>query len=107
MKNIIQQFNKAFENKVRLGAMAALMVNSKLSFNELKELLELTDGNLASHLKALEKAQYVTVNKSFIERKPNTTYKITPTGKQAFDLHLKALEELINQQNNRLTSANQ
>lgn len=107
MKNVIQQFNKAFENKVRLGAMAALMVNSKLSFNELKELLELTDGNLASHLKALEKAQYVTVNKSFIERKPNTTYKITPTGKQAFDLHLKVLEELINQQNNRLTSANQ
>ncbi len=53
MKNPIQHLNKAFENKVRLGVMAALMVNSKLSFNELKELLELTDGNLASHLKAL------------------------------------------------------
>lgn len=86
--------------------MAALSVNAKLSFNELKELLELTDGNLASHFKALEKAKYVTVNKSFIGRKPNTTYKITLTGKQAFELHLKALEELINQQNNILRSGN-
>ncbi len=78
--------------------MAGLMVNSKLSFNELKELLELTDGNLASHLKALEKVEYISVNKSFIGRKPNTTYKITPNGKKAFEFHLNALERLINQQ---------
>lgn len=97
MKNPIQNLNKAFENKVRLGVMAALMVNSKLSFNELKELLELTDGNLASHLKALEKVEYILVNKSFIGRKPNTTYKITVPGKNAFEQHLKALEELIKQ----------
>ena len=77
--------------------MAALMVNSKLSFNELKELLELTDGNLASHLKALEKVEYVSVYKSFIGRKPNTTYKITSDGKTAFELHLQALEKIINQ----------
>lgn len=106
MKNVIQKLNKTFENNVRLGVMAALMVNSKLSFNELKDLLELTDGNLASHLKALEKSDYVTVNKSFIGRKPNTTYKITSPGKQAFELHLKALEELINQQNNTIKSGN-
>lgn len=99
MKNVIQHLNKAFENKVRLGVMAALMVNSKLSFNELKELLELTDGNLASHLKALEKAQYILVTKAFIGRKPNTTYRITANGEIAFDLHLKALEKLINQHN--------
>ncbi len=74
------------------------MVNSKLSFIELKELLELTDGNLASHLKALEKVRYIVVNKSFIGRKPNTTYAKTASGKSAFELHLKALEELINQQ---------
>jgi DNA-binding MarR family transcriptional regulator len=98
VKNPIQHLNKAFENKVRLGVMAALMVNSKLSFNELKNLLELTDGNLASHLKALEKVEYIIVNKLFIGRKPNTTYKITLQGKLAFELHLKALEELINQQ---------
>lgn len=97
MKNVIQHLNKAFENKVRLGVMAALLVNSKLSFNELKELLDLTDGNLASHLKALEKADYILVTKAFIGRKPNTTYKITTDGKKAFELHLKALEDLINQ----------
>jgi DNA-binding MarR family transcriptional regulator len=97
VKNPIQHLNKAFENKVRLGTMAALMVNQKLSFNEPKELLELTDGNLASHLKALEKAEYIIVNKSFIGRKPNTTYKITLSGKNAFELHLQALEKLINQ----------
>ena len=98
MKNLIQHLNKAFENKVRLGIMAALMVNQKLSFNDLKELLELTDGNLASHLKALEKAEYIAVNKSFIGRKPNTTYATTLSGKNAFELHLQALEKLINQQ---------
>lgn len=97
MKNVIRHLNKAFENKVRLGIMAGLMVNQKLSFNDLKELLELTDGNLASHLKALEKAEYIIVNKSFIGRKPNTTYKITLSGKNAFELHLQALEKLINQ----------
>jgi DNA-binding HxlR family transcriptional regulator len=98
VKNPILNLNKAFENKVRIGIMAALMVNSKVSFNDLKELLELTDGNLASHLKALEKSEYVSVNKSFIGRKPNTSYRITNDGKQAFESHLKALEEIINQQ---------
>lgn len=98
MKNPILNLNKAFENKVRLGAMAALMVNSKLSFNELKGLLELTDGNLASHLKALEKAEFIQVEKSFIGRKPNTTYKATKLGKASFEKHLRALEELIKQQ---------
>jgi DNA-binding HxlR family transcriptional regulator len=106
VKNLIQHLNKAFENKVRLGIMAALMVNSKLSFNELKDLLELTDGNLASHLKALEKTEYIVVNKSFIGRKPNTTYKITDSGRLAFELHLKALEGLINQQNKARPSPN-
>jgi len=75
-----------------------LVVNSKLSFNTLKNLLDLTDGNLASHLKSLEKTKYILVTKTFIGRKPNTTYEITPSGKTAFNLHLKALEELINQQ---------
>ena len=97
MKNVFQHLNKTLENKVRLGIMAALMVNSKVSFNELKELLELTDGNLASHLKALEKTKYVSVNKSFIGRKPNTTYRITIQGKTAFEKHLKVLEELVHQ----------
>nr|WP_319268016.1 transcriptional regulator [uncultured Draconibacterium sp.] len=99
MKNPIQNLNKAFENKVRLGVMAALMVNSRLSFNELKDLLELTDGNLASHIKALEKEKFISVNKTFIGKKPNTTYTVTSSGSKAFELHLKALEDLINNQN--------
>lgn len=74
------------------------MVNPKISFNELKEMLELTDGNLASHLKALEKLNFIGVNKSFIGRKPNTTYNLTNNGKSAFEQHINALEELINQQ---------
>lgn len=98
MKNVIQNLDKAFDNKVRLGIMAALSVNLKLSFNDLKGLLELTDGNLASHLKALEAAGFVAVTKTFIERKPNTTYRVTSEGKTAFENHLKALEELIKQQ---------
>ena len=67
-------------------------------FNALKELLEATDGNLATHLKALEREKYISVNKSFIDRKPNTRYKITERGRTAFKKHLDALEELIKQQ---------
>ena len=98
MKNLILHLNKAFENKVRLGVMAALSVNSGLSFNELKELLEVTDGNLASHLRALEKSKFIRVKKAFIGRKPNTTYSVTDAGSLAFDQHLRVLEALINQQ---------
>jgi len=105
VKNVFQQLNKAFDNKVRLGIMASLMVNSKLSFNNLKELLQLTDGNLASHLKALEKLEYIAFNKAFVGRKPITTYIITSNGKTAFEFHLKTLEELIKQQNLNLSES--
>ena len=88
-------FDKAFENKVRLGVMSALMVNDTLDFNALKELLDLTDGNLASHLKALEKVDYIQVKKQFVGRKPNTRYQATKEGKKAFEAHLNALEALI------------
>ena len=75
--------------------MSALAVNDKLDFNSLKEYLDLTDGNLASHLKGLEKEAFISVEKSFVGRKPNTTYLITKKGKKAFDDHLEALEKLI------------
>ncbi|MEN6453942.1 MAG: transcriptional regulator [Prolixibacteraceae bacterium] len=97
MKNLFKQLDKAFENKIRLGIMSVLAVNSQVSFNELKELLELTDGNLASHLKYLEKENYIEVHKSFVNRKPNTVYAVTRTGKTAFESHLNALEEIIKQ----------
>ncbi len=95
MKELLEHLNKAFESKARLGIMSALMVNDRLDFNALKELLDLTDGNLASHLKALEEGQYVEVQKQFVGRKPNTTYQATDAGRKAFAEHLKALEKLI------------
>jgi DNA-binding MarR family transcriptional regulator len=96
VKTIINDLHKAFESRVRLGIMSALAVNDTLDFNALKEFLDVTDGNLASHMKALEKEDYVAVKKSFIGRKPNTMYYMTKQGKKAFEEHLSALENLIN-----------
>jgi len=78
--------------------MSVLMVNDRYDFNSLKELLDITDGNLASHLKGLEKEEYITVHKTFLGRKPNTNYEATEKGKKAFKQHLDALEQLIKQQ---------
>jgi len=98
VKNPISNLQKVFESRIRLGIMSALMVNDTLDFNALKELLDLTDGNLASHLKALEQQEIVVVSKQFIGRKPSTTYKATDRGKILFRQHLAALEELISNQ---------
>jgi len=95
VKGILKDLNKAFENKLRLGIMSALVVNEYLDFNALKELLEATDGNLASHLKSLEKSGYLTYEKEFVNRKPNTKYSITKQGKEAFVKHIKAIEQLL------------
>jgi len=95
MKISISSLHKAFESRIRLGIMSALAVNDRLDFNALKEYLDLTDGNLASHLKGLEKEDFIGVEKSFVGRKPNTKYFMTKKGKKAFDDHLKALEKLI------------
>lgn len=95
MKELLKGFDKAFENKIRLGAMAILMVNEDADFNTLKELLQATDGNLATHLRALEKNGYILYTKSFNDRKPLTQYRATTKGKEAFQRHLEALESLI------------
>lgn len=95
MKELLKDLNKAFENKIRLGIMSALVVNYHLDFNSLKTLLDVTDGNLASHIKSLEKSEYIKVKKEFIKRKPNTQYSITPEGKNAFIKHIKAIEQLL------------
>jgi len=95
MKNPIAHLNKIFDSRIRLGVMSLLVVNEDVSFNELKEMLALTDGNLASHLSTLEQVKYLTVKKAFIGRKTNTTYSITALGKQAFKAHLDALEKMI------------
>lgn len=95
MKNIILHINKAFDHRVRLGIMSILMVNEYADFNTLKELLGATDGNLASHTKALEKVEFIRIEKQFIGRKPNTRYYATELGKQEFKKHISALEKLI------------
>jgi len=94
--NPIQNLNKTFDNRIRLGIMSALMVNDEINFNDLKELLEITDGNLASHIKGLEEAGYLKVQKGFIGRKTNTTYSATKVGEKAFKQHIEALEQMIN-----------
>jgi DNA-binding MarR family transcriptional regulator len=93
--NPIKDLNKIFDSRIRLGIMSALMVNNEVNFNELKELLNITDGNLASHLKTLEESAFVKVQKGFIGRKTNTTYSITKAGEKAFKAHLTALEKMI------------
>lgn len=95
MKDILKDLNKAFENKVRLGIMSALVVNDYLDFNSLKSLLDVTDGNLASHLKSLEKSEYIAFQKEFLGRKPNTKYSVTESGRKAFVRHIKAIEQLL------------
>jgi DNA-binding MarR family transcriptional regulator len=95
MKNPIENLNKIFDSRIRLGIMSALVVNTEINFNELKELIDVTDGNLASHLKTLEENGYIKVQKGFIGRKTNTTYNITKAGEKAFKQHLDALEQMI------------
>lgn len=97
MKLAVTKLHKAFESRIRLGIMSALAVNTMLDFNSLKEYLEVTDGNLASHIKALEKEDFIGVEKSFVGKKPNTRYFITEAGKKAFNDHLGALEKFIKQ----------
>jgi DNA-binding MarR family transcriptional regulator len=93
--NPIEHLNKVFDSRVRLGIMSVLVVNEEVLYNDLKEVLELTDGNLASHIKALEEQQYIKVSKTFLARKPRTSYKITKAGEKAFKAHLDALGKMI------------
>jgi DNA-binding MarR family transcriptional regulator len=91
----ISRLNKVFDSRIRIGIMSSLMVEESQSFNDLKALLDVTDGNLASHMKTLEESGYVKVSKGFIGRKTNTLYSITKAGEKAFRAHLDALEQII------------
>jgi DNA-binding MarR family transcriptional regulator len=93
--NPISNLNKVFDSRIRLGVMSSLMVNSEMSFNDLKQMLEVTDGNLATHLVNLEENGYIKVHKGFIGRKTNTTYSITKAGEKSFKEHIEALENMI------------
>lgn len=96
MKDIFIKIKKEFDHRARLGIMSILLVNDWVDYKTLKEMLGLTDGNLASHLKTLENKDYIEIRKQFVGRKPNTSYAVTEAGRKAFNEHLDALEELIN-----------
>ena len=96
--SLLANINKVFDHRIRLGIMSILMVNEYAEFNSLKELLEVTDGNLASHIKALEKEDYIIIEKQFIGRKPNTRYSTSKIGRKAFKEHIEALERIIGKQ---------
>ena len=95
MKGLISGLNKLFDSRIRLGIMSILSVNDSADFTTMKQLMELTDGNLATHLKALEAAGYIESSKRFVGRKPQTTYRTTRKGRKQFRLHIDALEELL------------
>ena len=97
MKNPFENLDRILEHRVRLQIMSVLMTNDGFDFNSLKEVLQTTDGNLATHIKALEKEKYITISKTFIDRKPNTRYKVTEKGKTSFKKHLDALEGILKQ----------
>lgn len=94
--SLLNNINKLFDHRIRLGIMSILVMNENTSFNRLKDLLGVTDGNLASHIKALEKAEFISIEKQFIGRKPNTNYSATKLGKLEFKKHITALENIIN-----------
>ena len=95
MKNPITGLNKAFESRIRLGVMSILVVNEEVNFNDLKQMLEVTDGNLATHLVNLEENGFIKVHKGFVGKKTNTTYAVTRSGEKAFNDHITALESMI------------
>jgi DNA-binding MarR family transcriptional regulator len=95
MRKELEQLNKVFDSRIRIGIMSALIVNEDINFNDLKALIDATDGNLATHLKTLEEHKYIKVEKGFVGRKTNTVYSITRAGEKAFRSHLDALEKII------------
>lgn len=95
MKEIIENLNKILESRIRLGVMSILMVNESTDFNTLKERLNVTDGNLASHITSLEKFGFIKIKKKILRKKMNTAYTTTEKGRREFNRHLSALQQLI------------
>jgi DNA-binding PadR family transcriptional regulator len=95
LKDIIFHINKVFESRIRLGIMSLLMIHEKMDYNTMKESLNISDGNLANHIGALEREKYISVKKTFEGKKPKTTYAATAAGRKAFHDHLDALEKLL------------
>ncbi|MBK6725290.1 MAG: transcriptional regulator [Acidobacteria bacterium] len=94
-ENVSNDLDKVIHERMRLGIISALAANEKLSFTELKKLLDTTDGNISVHARKLEDAGYVTLEKSFKGRMPLTEYKITRDGRKALTRYLDHMEALI------------
>lgn len=101
MKNPFENLDKVLEHRIRLQIVSVLVANDSYNFNALKDLMEITDGNLATNIKALEREKYISVTKSFVDRKPNTSYKVTERGRTAFRKHLEAMAELVRTQSKK------
>lgn len=95
LKEVVHNLDKGLDSRVRMGIMAGLISCDQLEFTVLRDLLGLTDGNLASHIKALLALEYIGVRKQFIDNKPNTSYFLTLKGQDAFDRHSSAMKKLL------------
>ncbi len=95
VESALPNLDRIIHERMRLGIVSALAVNDSLTFNELKKLLQTTDGNLSVHARRLEEAEYVECSKSFEGRMPRTEYRLTSAGRKAFERYLNHLEALI------------
>jgi DNA-binding HxlR family transcriptional regulator len=93
----IEKLNRVIHERGRLAIMSLLAATESLSFKELKEQLQMTDGNLSVHMRTLEESGYVAVHKSFVNRKPRTDFSLTADGREAFQSYLRTLEEIVRQ----------
>ena len=91
----VSRLNAVIHERARLGIMSALAARTAMTFSELKALLDLTDGNLSVHLRILEQAGYVAIEKRFVDRKPQTTVKVSKKGRLAFEHYVEVLEEIV------------
>lgn len=95
VESAVPNLDRVIHERMRLGIVSALAVNESLTFNELKKLLQTTDGNLSVHARRLEEANYIDCSKSFEGRMPKTEYRLTATGRKAFERYLDHMEALI------------
>ena len=95
VENVTPDFDRLIHERMRLGIVSALAVNDSLTFNQLKALLNTTDGNLSVHARKLEEAEYVACTKSFDGRLPKTEYRLTGSGRKALERYLDHMEALI------------
>ena len=91
-----QQLDDIIHSRIRLAIMALLISVEEAEFVFIKDKVNATDGNLSVHLKKLEDADYISVNKEFVDRKPRTMYSLTKTGKKAFELYIERMEKFLN-----------